>query len=247
MPPRVPLGAERDDDTGRESPGGGRWLTTAAVGLLLAVVVGGLTVVLWPSPEDGANNQTASPAVGGNGGVVPTVGPTAVPTAAPEGVTWELVNGIAVPRSTTAGPTQVDGPVHHDFAHTPDGALMAALQIFARYGFTEGEGWREVTLRQVMPGPGRQVYLQAREKVDELQAPPEGWGQVAGFRFQSYSPDRAVIEIARRFDSGNLQVSSTTVVWHQGDWQLQLQPDGELGPYTAAVPNLSGFVKFSGV
>jgi hypothetical protein len=243
----VPPATDTRDDTATEAPGRRRWLTMTAGGFLLLIVVASLIVVLWPSPEANTPTSPPGPTEGGEPGPVPSAGPTTVPTTAPEDVTWELVNGIAVPRSASAGPTQIDGPLHHGFAHTPEGALMAALQIYTRGGFTEGDGWRAVTMEQVMPGPGRQVYINAREKVDDLQPPPEGWGQVAGFRFQSYSPDRAVIEIAERFQSGSIQVHSSTVVWHDGDWRLQLQPDGELGPYTSAVPNLSGFVKFSGV
>lgn len=218
----------------------------AAGGFLLLIVVASLAIVLWPSPET-STPPAPAPTESAEPGPVPSAGPTTVPSTPPGGVTWELVNGVAVPRSATAGPTQVDGPVHRGFAHTPEGALIASLQIYTRGGFTEGDGWRAVTMEQVMPGPGRKVYIQAREKVDDLQPPPEGWGQVAGFRFVSYSPRRAVIEIAEEFQSGNIQVHSTTVIWHRGDWRLQLQPDGELGPYTSAIQDLSGFVQFSGV
>jgi hypothetical protein len=241
------VSTNNDDDTGQEpAPGRGRWLTTTAAGFLVLIVVGGLVFVLWPSSDQAAN---APPSGSFNVGSPPrpATGRTSVPTTPPKGITWELVNGIAVPRSATAGPTQIDGPVHHGFAHTPEGALVAALQIYTRGGFTEGQAWRKVVMNQVMPGPGRKVYIQAREKVNSLRPPPEGWAQVAGFRFQSYSGQRAVIEIAEQFESGSIQVHSTTVVWHRGDWRLRLQPNGELGPYTSAVSNLSGFVKFSGV
>lgn len=230
--------------TGGDEPGRRRWLTIAAGGFVLLLIVGSLFVVLWPSDEPPAEAPPAPQAQppGGDGAS------TAVPTAPPEGVSWELVNGIAVPVSETAGPTQVDGPVHHGFAHTPEGALMAALQIWTRYGFSEGDGWHEVTMRQVMPGPGREVYVEAREKVGAITAEPaNGWGQVAGFRFQSYSPQEAAIEVVQEFDDETLQLTSYTVVWDGGDWRMKLQPDGDPGPYTSVVPDLSGFVKFSGV
>jgi hypothetical protein len=152
---------------------------------------------------------------------------------------------MAVPVSQTAGPVEADGPVRKGFAHTPEGALIAALHIFGRATLTPGDGWREVTLEQVMPGTGRDVYVEAREKVSSVQPPPGGWGQTVGFRFQSYTPDRAVIEVVDRFDSGRLQVQAATVVWHDNDWRLQLQPNGDLGPYRASVRDLSGFVEFS--
>jgi hypothetical protein len=214
-----------------------------AAGFLLLLVVGSLVVVLWPG-EESTRGGSEAPPVSPDGGV-PTAGPTVIPSATPVGVTWELVSGMAVPVSQTAGPVEVDGPVRKGFAHTPEGALIAALHIFGRATLTPGDGWREVTLEQVMPGTGRDVYVDAREKVSSVEAPPGGWGQAAGFRFQSYTPDRAVIDVARKFQNGNLQVSQTTVVWHQGDWRLQLQPDGDTGPYTASVRDLSGFVEFS--
>jgi hypothetical protein len=234
---------DTDRKTGRVDPGRSRWLTVLAAGFLLLLVVGSLVVVLWPEQESaapGGSDVPSSPATG-----VPAAGPTAVPTTAPAGVTWELVSGMAVPVSETAGPVEADGPVRKGFAHTPEGALIAALHIFGRATLSPGDGWREVTLEQVMPGTGRDVYVDAREKVSSVQPPPGGWGQAVGFRFQSYTAEEAVIDVARKFQNGNLQVSQTTVVWHEGDWRLQLQPDGDTGPYTASVRDLSGFVEFS--
>ena len=41
-----------------------------------------------------------------------------------------------------------------------------------------------------------------------------------------------------------IQVTTATVRWVDGDWKLQLQPDGSQSPYATTIPDLAsaGFV-----
>jgi hypothetical protein len=176
---------------------------------------------------------------------------TAVPTSAPSDISWSLFDGIALPSSPTAGPTRVDGAVHAGFAHNPDGALVADVQIAVRYLATPGTGWRDVLSRQIVPGPGVAAYTKARiaaglgnaETVDTA-----GVGQIVGFRFVTYTPSVAVIQVAVRFPStGQYQVATNTVDWLDGDWKLQLLPDGSSASTVQKVSDLAGFVSWSGV
>lgn len=173
---------------------------------------------------------------------------TIPPTAAPVGVTWALFQGIALPSSTSDGPTKVSGPIYSGYSHTPTGALLAAVQISTRHLLTPAPGWQAIVATQVEPGPGRDQFtkLEAAQAQDTA-APGGGYGQYVGFRFVTYSPDVAVIEVATKFPNGNEQVSTLTVRWLQGDWKQELQPDGADTPPPQSVQNLAGFTAWSGV
>ena len=189
--------------------------------------------------------MTAAPAT-----VTPGAAPIPAPAApadagpllvAPE-VDWQLFAGVPLPYSRTAGPLVVDGPVYNGYARSQTGALIAAVQIGTRYLVTPGEGWRKVLGRQVLPGLGRDVFARNRAGVD-VDDPPGTYGQPAGFRFVAYTPDVASIQLVSRFPTtGNLQVVTVTVHWADGDWRLQLQPDGGSSPTAQAAADLDGFV-----
>jgi hypothetical protein len=175
---------------------------------------------------------------------------TALATAPPN-VSWALFDGIALPTSSTAGPTRVLGAVHAGFAHNPEGALIADAQIAVRYLATPGTGWRDVLSEQVVPGPGVDAYSKARVAsglADVEQVDTAGVGQIVGFRFITYTSSVAVIQIVVRFpSSGQYQVATNTVDWLDGDWKLQLLPDGSSASTVQTINNLAGFVPWSGV
>jgi hypothetical protein len=175
----------------------------------------------------------------------PTDRSQTVPNTAPAGVTWELFNSVALPYSKTAGPLLVDGQGAHCFAHTPTGALLAAVQIGTRSQLSAQ--WRQVDLKQVLPGPGRDRLMTELAQVASFDPPDGGYGQLAGFRFQSYDADEATIEFVNRFQSGAMQMTAATVRWSDGDWKLQLQPDGGTSATAQPVPDLTGFVPWGGV
>lgn len=230
------------------------WTVGAAV-IVALIVLAGLVVVFATrggddnvpppaaDPEPAAAGSSAPPA--GASPPLPTLDQT-VPEAPPPGVTWSLFQGVALPSSPTAGPARVDGPVHAGYAHTPTGALLAAANLSTRYLITPGDGWRQVVQQQVLPGPGRDVYEQARAKVTD-EAPPGTYGQIAGFRFVTYSPDDAVIQFVSRFSDGTLQLATITVRWANGDWRLEMQADGGTSPTNQQVSSLAGYVPWGGI
>jgi hypothetical protein len=241
-------------DPDRTRPG-----TAVTVAALTLLLLAATTVTLLgedrsPAPTARATRPTA-PAVstgrGGDSDVASDVGLAEAAAQveaveplliAPEDVSWQLFMGVALPSSPTAGPTVLDGPVHAGFARTQQGALLAAVQLGTRYLLTPGEGWREVLDRQVLPGAGRDAFAVNRAGVDP-QAPPGTYGQIAGFRVVTFTPDVAVVQLVSRFPtSGVLQVTTTTVRWVGGDWRLQLQPDGGTSPTAQVAPSLDDFV-----
>ena len=82
-----------------------------------------------------------------------------------------------------------------------------------------------------------------RAAMDDTPDPPGTYGQTAGFRFVAFTPDVASIQLVTRFPtSGNLQIVTVTVKWVDGDWRLELQPDGGSSPTAQRSSDLDGFV-----
>jgi len=175
-----------------------------------------------------------------------TAGNQAIPEVTPQGITWKLYQTVALPYSATAGPQIVNGDIARCYAHSPLGALIAASQIQARYLIAPD--WRAVVAEQVMPGPGRSVYVTNRAKAGNPGGnQPGDYNQLAGFKFVTYSPAVAVIEFVSQATGGAMQAITATVDWSGGDWKLRLQPDGGESPNALPVTSLVGFSTWSGV
>jgi hypothetical protein len=241
-----------------------RLLITAAV--LLGVVAFALVAVLTrsaspaatrnssaathPAPADhhaGAPGHSVAPAsspASATGSCEMPAGQQAVPVSAPAGVTWRLYDTVALPFSAQAGPTVIAGDVARCYAHSPTGALLAAVQIAIRYALATN--WQAVLAEQVMPGTGRNVYAAQRTGVTFTIQAGE-FGQIAGFQFVTYTSVLAVLQIVVQLPSGELQMTTMTVQWSGSDWRLQLQPDGSPGPNVQQVASLAGFIPWGGV
>ena len=242
--------SDREPEPGGRRPG--RAWTVAAAAIVALIVLAAVVVILSTRGGAKAPPAGAAPAPAASAVASPSAAPLAaqdqtVPDSAPPGVSWTLFQGVALPSSSSAGPGRITQPVYAGYAHTPVGALLATAQIGYRYFLTPGDGWRQVVRDQVSPGPGHDAFVANRAKVTTTDVAPGGLGQLAGFRFVTYGPDVAVIQLVSRFSSGTLQVSTDTVHWVDGDWQLQLQPDGGSSPTAQRVDTLSGFVPWGGV
>ena len=200
-----------------------------------------------------ASVTTTAAAITPTIGTTPPASPSAalvttVPTEAPPGVTWSLFQGVALPVSATDGPTKITGAVFAGYSHTPTGALLAAVQISTRHLLTAAPGWQQILNAQIVAGPGRDAVAKVLQAQGNDTSPPRGgYGQYTGFRFVTYAPDVAVIEVATKFSNGNQDVSTLTVRWSDGDWKQELQPNGADTPSVQQVQDLSGFIIWSGV
>jgi hypothetical protein len=229
---------------------------TVLAGAVAAVILAGAGAVALSgggSPPPAAAPATAGAAAPREPTATEAARPAEVapdgaePLLSPPPVTWQLFSGVALPYSPTAGPRSIDGPVYAGYERSQTGALIAAAQLGTRYLLTPGEGWRKVAARQVLPGVGRDAFVAARAEVDDLEVPPGTYGQLAGFRMVTFTPDVAVISFVSRFSlTGQLQATTTTVKWTGGDWRLELQPDGGSSPTAQTVPDLDGFVVWGG-
>lgn len=197
-----------------------------------------------PQPT-AAGNAGGIPA--GTGNCRPADTNQQIPAAAPPGVNWQIFKSSALPVSAAAGPLITEGDVVRCYAHTPAGALIAATQLSARVELADG--WRQVVNRSVVAGPGREAFVQEHAK--QASSAPAGAGslaQVAGFRFVTFSPETAVIElVVRAPTTGSLASSVTTVKWADGDWKLELQPDGSANSQPRLIESLDGYARWGGV
>ena len=222
--------------------------TALSAAVAAAIVAGAAAVGLLGGSPETTGSAEISPSVPAPSPVLEAAtSPTTAQGAsepllvAPE-VTWHVFSGVPLPYSETAGPRSVDGPIFAGYERSPSGALLAAAHLGTRSLLTPGSGWLDVVEAQVLPGPGRDALVAVRAEVDTLD-PPGTYGQPAGFRFVAFTPDVAVLQEASKFPlTGRLQVTTTTLRWVDGDWRLELQPDGSASPTAQSVQDLDGFV-----
>ncbi|MGC4808647.1 hypothetical protein [Micromonospora sp. DT233] len=222
----------------------------AAAALMLIVVITGIIVAVSPPGSDDDTDTTGAPPAG----TTPAERspeqslPTAVPTTAPTGVRWELVGSLPVPVSSTAGPKQVTGGTAAGYAHTPEGALIAAAQLSTRAGFSSGrESWEPTISQQFEPGPDRDRLLDVLRNAGYTQAEPGSLSQIAGFSYQSYTPDTAVIGLTFRAPSvgtPRYHVLSLTLHWRDGDWRMVAPPGGMWTSLNRITTDLVGVVEW---
>lgn len=246
-------GTDNDESSTRTPPadqdwfGGRRWTGIAAIGFLVLLVVCALVVVIARHGRGSGPVAAPPPAPS----TVPSAPlPTAVPTTAPTGTTWTIYETVALPTLPGAGPAHVDGPIATGYAHTPLGALVAAVNESVRYLVAPDDRWQQAADAMLAPGAGRDAWARIRTANPHgPQGATNGGGaspQIAGFQFVSYTPTDAAIQIVARTGSGNLQVGATHLTW-DGDWKTVMTPSGGLANNIQAIPNLAGFVEWRGV
>jgi hypothetical protein len=197
-------------------------LILAAAGAAWAVLGGGHS-----------NKQTAGPAAaaydsacGLHGGT------TATPTTAPD-VQWQNDDGAWLPVSTTEGPARRSTTgAWSCFAHTPTGAVLAALTIPTRLGVV-GD-FAGVVKQQTLPGPGQDARLkqgQNRNAANDQVTP-------FGFAINSYDDTAATVTFYVSKRGVSVRCAST-VQWAggtHGDWLLRLASDGSVASDCEQVP-----------
>ncbi len=221
-----------------------RRVTIVIVLALLAGVVL-TTLLIGRTSDQQAGTAATDPSPAQTAPAEPSVPATPLMTA-PEDVTWELFEGVALPVSRTDGPTSINGPVHAGFARTPIGALLAAAQIRVRAIATPSvPDLLRVVDAQFVDGPGKAAYRERIARVTDTSAPAGGYTQYIGFRYLSYDPDVAVISLASRGSSGTIRAATATVRWVDGDWRLERAADAQ--EPSQVLQSLAGYVPWAGV
>ncbi|MGO9754654.1 MAG: hypothetical protein ACLP8S_01130 [Solirubrobacteraceae bacterium] len=220
-----------------------RSATAIASGALLAlIVIAGIVIAITHAA--GGNSSTSrhtstTPRViiGGSSGTtcsLPTA-PQTIPADSPPAAEWQPVGAMEVPQApTTYGPQHTNGVWNTCFAHNPSGALLAAMNFYA-----------SATMRGISPTQFLD-HLATDVPTGQVKAgkPFPAGTQVAGYRYDNYTPALARVTIALQGPSGIYVAAITSLAWTGSDWRFVYPAAG--GSVAAEVlPDLTGYVVWS--
>lgn len=230
----------------------------AAAVVVGIIVVLGLAIVVTGGGSDGrAQNAPAAPPAASPGAPSPSADPDAsacglpagsqeIPTSTPR-TRWELVGQVAAPTAPrTVGPGKVERGLRSCFAHSPLGALYAAVNAIA---MTAAPEQREAFIRKLTrPGVGRDRALAELGRSSDA-GNASTMLQVQGFRITDYRKGSAVVDLAFRVASGAGAGSvhlPLALRWGEGDWNLALPDTGRPFDGMARLESTSDYVPWKG-
>ena len=219
----------REEDSER-SPLASGWFAAAA-GLLALVAAGGVWLVVdsgshpTPAASTAATSSTRATAGAGDSVCGLPAGDQTVPNA-PLGADQITVgDGLTVPTVDGVGPGVTDG-ITHCFAHSPRGAVVAAVN-FTRW-LSTNQQLPEVTRTLVQAGADRDLLLADVE--DNWSGRTTQPLFVEGYRLSVRSQDQVIVDVAMSNPSdGSLVSWSLVMVWDEGDWKVQPPANGAWG------------------
>ncbi|MGO4591056.1 hypothetical protein [Paenarthrobacter sp. 2TAF44] len=221
-----------------------------AAALVVALIAAAVVIFLipkgqgnaQPAPADSSSAATTSPSASAASGKSVCGLPASTETAlgkAPA-TKWELVGTMAAPTDPKVGPGKTDGQgIRSCFAHSPQGALYAAVNLWALGSDPSKE--HAIADQLAANGPGRDAGM----KAPQTAAPTTVKVQIAGFNV-SYTANQAVVELAFKADTGALASVRTTLLWQDGDWKGVVADSGAPLEEPCQIHDLSGFIPWSG-
>jgi len=179
--------------------------------------------------------------------------------AAGAGLSWRAFHGIELPVSSQYGPRHVDHGLAWGFADTPDGALLAAINIGVRTAALWGPAVFRPTIRDQVAGPGAAALLRAdlsdyaalRAAAGVRPGSPAGRGYAAeaGFRFAAYTSTGATVDVVTEGPGpGGATVMVATrveVIWRHGDRRVLAPPGGNWANSATGISSLTGYTTFA--
>jgi hypothetical protein len=207
-------------------------LTLVLLGIVVSVIGSGGAG--RPANTGGAATRPAAPSapVSAGGCSLPP-GSQMVPSTSPPAAQWGTVGSMQVPQSPAVyGPARSAGPWETCFAHSPSGALLAAMNLWA-----EGTAVppSELFARLAIGAP--------KNLGSNAQLDSSGPVQFAGYRYDSYTPSGAQVAIVFQGPEGKLLAVVTSMVWRDGDWKYLFPTNGT--PAMQVIPDLTGYVQWS--
>lgn len=233
-----------------------------AAGVVVLVVVLGIGLVFFGGDDDSdpapptasgtstsaaqATTSSAADSVGGDCDL--PAGDQTIPVTTPTDTEWELVGTVAAPTAPdTVGPAVVnpDTGLRSCYAASPLGALYAAVGFLA--ATTDLDQLSDAAADLTADGPGREALITLVEQdPQQVVGDNPGGYQIAGYTFLNYSDAVASMRLAINAN-GTLASVPVTVTRENGDWKVDLPPDGDLAAGTEQLPTLAGYVLWSGV
>ncbi|BCW42716.1 hypothetical protein StoSoilB3_42510 (plasmid) [Arthrobacter sp. StoSoilB3] len=225
-----------------------------AAALVVALIAAAVVIFLLPkgqgnaqpAPAETSSSATAKPSGSAAAGKSVCGLPASKETAlgsAPKSK-WDLVGTMAVPTDpSTSGPGTVgtDG-LRSCFAQSPTGALYATANIWA----ASFNGYaKQVYLELSADSPSRDKAVQAINEGKDVDGGTSPKVQIAGFIVHSYTPEAAVVELAIKSNDGGYGAFSTSLVWEDGDWKMDIPAAG--GGAVRQISDLSSFIPWAGL
>jgi hypothetical protein len=168
----------------------------------------------------------------------------------PEGVMIQRNFGLSTLYSATDGPSYIDGLVLAGYTRTPQGAALAAANIYPRLQ-AGGPVTVEATEKLTVIDSG---HFTDEQKNAESQKPvntePVALRAPTAFRILSCTDSFTVVELAmiRDVDDNGQRMQSPTytgirlnMVWDGGTWKARENQRAGFGPYTS----LDGFTRWA--
>lgn len=237
----------------------GMWASPKMVGsaalISIVVLVGIVLVVLGPSGAEPTPAPVVASPLSTSAAPVKVDDPSVcglkdvqldgTVATAPD-TTWSLVGTVAAPSVAGAGPgISKPSGFRSCYSHTPVGALLAASNYIV---VASHPGSRRAALEQLLvPGPGRDRAL-APSTSDSPES--NARVQVAGFRIVTCAGAQATVDVAFRVVNGDSSSYVSQVVdlmWLGGDWKIRTSDDANFLTAVRPIPDLGGYVAWSGV
>lgn len=211
------------------------WVAVAVLVVVLAAVGTGWLLGAGArdgEPEPGAQGQSGGASAEAGGGSDSACGlpdgSQAVPAEGPE-AEWETLQGHTVPVSKKFGPGQLEGEDRSCFAHSPTGALFAALNIGRVLP-------KDLVLKHMTKGGLRDALKEA----PEASVDPKSRTVVRGFKLDVESKNAVVVRPVYSTDGGALHEIPARMVWKSGDWMM----DGNYMSQPRDVNSLEGYAEW---
>lgn len=171
-------------------------------------------------------------------------------TAAPAGTQapggWQRVYGVSVPFSTSDGPARVENGLALGYSHSPQGAALAAAQIWFRSTARPADG--KIRSEQMVLTPADQQALDRSNAEGKLpQSLPDSvtkWMLATdAFKVDQYTPDAAVVWLAGRGAGSTWLATRQDMAWVNGDWRWKPPPGFAKAP-SETLKTLAGWTKW---
>ena len=241
---------------------GARRLILPAAAAAVALLGTGLAFALTGRPPASRNPAATASAPAGPAGAAGSgsQGQPQVPRVSLDSVRWSSFYGVELPVSAQAGPYDTSAGVAAGFAHTPLGALLAAVNIGVRANAQWGPRIFTTVIRGQVTGPDAAALLTSCQATYDQAAQSDGvtGGQPLGtvdvteqaFRWITYTPAAAILDLVSAGPGGNGAAVRASVqmevVWDGGDWKVVAPPGGDWGNSAAELSSLAGYTAFPG-
>ncbi len=228
--------AHQDDET-PASPFSSTGFQLSAL-FLLVLVVAGIAIAIFHGGNGTAKRKQKQVIVSANSSTgtstTSTTGPCSLPAGSkqvpsgspPAGVSWEVVGSMSVPQSAALGPQHTADGLNVCFAHNPTGALLAAMNYYAE-GTSTTVTARQLAEQLSVNVPKALLAQSGNGASGELEQAAGGPVQIAGYKFDSYSPSQATYDVVIQGPKGALESITTTMIWTGQDWRYSWPTGGD--------------------